>query len=71
VSNNPLSSTLQHSVQTVRAIRIAGHVSRWRERNFYRSDLARLSRVAAQHMIDDIGLTKDEVESEFAKPFWR
>ncbi len=70
VSNNLLSSTLQHSIQTVRAIKSTGYVSRWRERYFYRSDLARLSGVAP-HMIDDIGLTNDEVETELAKPFWR
>lgn len=70
MSNNLLASTLQHSVQTVRANRITDYVSKWREQHFYRHDLARLSSVAP-HMIDDIGLTKDEVESELAKPFWR
>lgn len=70
MSNNLLASTFQDLFQQVRAIRIAGYVSRWRQRHFYRRDLARLSGVAP-HMIDDIGLTKDEVESELAKPFWR
>lgn len=70
MGNNLLASTLQHSVWAVRAIKLTGCVSRWRERHFYRRDLARLSSVAP-HMIDDIGLTKDEVESELAKPFWR
>jgi len=69
MSNNLLASTLQHSAQAVRAIRITAYLSSWRERQCYRRDLARLSR-EAPHMIDDIGLTKDEVESELAKPFW-
>ncbi|ESY76785.1 hypothetical protein X739_33590 [Mesorhizobium sp. LNHC220B00] len=70
MSNHLLASTLQHSFQAARAIRITGHFSRWRERHFYRRDLARLSQ-EAPHMIDDIGLTTEEVESELAKQFWR
>lgn len=68
--SNSLASTLQHSVRTVRAIKLTAYVSRWREQHLYRRDLARLSK-EVPHMIDDIGLTMDEVESELAKPFWR
>ena len=70
MSNNLVALTLQGSIQAVRAIKLTDYVSRWRERHFYRCDLARLSQ-AAPHMIDDIGLKQDEVESELAKPFWR
>ena len=70
MSNNVLVSTIWHSVKIVRAIEIAGCVSRWRQQHFYRRELGRL-RSEAPHMIDDIGLTMDEVETELAKPFWR
>lgn len=70
MSNNLVASTLRGSIQAVRAIKLTDYVSRWQERHFYRRELARLSQ-AAPHMIDDIGLTQDEVESELAKPFWR
>lgn len=70
MSNKLLTLTLNHSVQAFKAIRVTAYVSSWRERLFYRHELARLAK-DAPHMIDDIGLTKDEVEFELAKPFWR
>ena len=42
----------------------------WRARRRFRTDLARLLRVAP-HMIEDIGLTLAQARREAAKPFWR
>ena len=70
MSNKLLTLSLNQSVQASKATRITAIVSTWRERLFYRHELARLAR-DAPHMIDDIGLTEDEVELELAKPFWR
>lgn len=39
----------------------------WVERSRERRHLAMLS----DHMLRDIGLTREEVEAEAAKPFWR
>ncbi|WP_432349821.1 DUF1127 domain-containing protein (plasmid) [Shinella yambaruensis] len=36
----------------------------------FRWDLARKA-AETPHLIDDIGLTPDEVAAEIAKPFWR
>lgn len=42
----------------------------WRWRARFRWELAQKAR-ANPHLIDDIGLTKLEVEREIAKPFWQ
>jgi uncharacterized protein YjiS (DUF1127 family) len=42
----------------------------WDERQRFRRDLAQKSK-ANPHLIDDIGLTKRQVEAEIAKPFWQ
>jgi uncharacterized protein YjiS (DUF1127 family) len=42
----------------------------WRERIRFRWSLGQMSE-ANPHLIDDIGLTKRQVEAEIAKPFWR
>ncbi|PBC02570.1 hypothetical protein CK220_20060 [Mesorhizobium sp. WSM3860] len=65
-----MTLSLNQSVQASKATRITAFISTWRERLFYRNELARLAR-DAPHMIDDIGLTEEEVELELAKPFWR
>ena len=41
----------------------------WSERQRSRRELARLAK-ATPHLIDDIGLTRRQVEAEIAKPFW-
>lgn len=45
-------------------------VETWRERIRLRRKLAQMSK-ANPHLIDDIGLTRRQVEAEIAKPFWR
>ena len=42
----------------------------WLNRRHYRRGLARLMRVGP-HMIDDVGLTLEQVRQEIAKPFWQ
>jgi uncharacterized protein YjiS (DUF1127 family) len=42
----------------------------WRHRARYRRELVRLRR-SGPHLIEDIGLLKDEADREAAKPFWR
>ncbi len=39
----------------------------WMQRSRQRRDLAELD----QHLLDDLGLTKEMVAKEMAKPFWR
>ncbi|ANN61228.1 hypothetical protein A9174_03635 [Mesorhizobium loti NZP2037] len=46
-------------------------IAAWREQTRYRWDLKRISEVNP-HLIDDIGLTRREVDEEIAKlPFWQ
>lgn len=42
----------------------------WVERSRFRRALARLLK-RTPHLIDDIGLTREQAEAEVAKPFWR
>lgn len=42
----------------------------WDERQRFRRDPAQKSK-ANPHLIEDIGLTKRQVEAEIAKPFWQ
>ncbi|MGB3388582.1 MAG: DUF1127 domain-containing protein [Pseudaminobacter sp.] len=49
---------------------LRGIMATWRERMRFRRELERKSR-DDPHLIDDIGLTKRQVEAEIAKPFWR
>ena len=42
----------------------------WDKRKRLRSELEQMSK-ANPHLIDDIGLTKRQVEAEIAKPFWQ
>lgn len=43
-------------------------IATWRERMCFRRQLERMSK-ANPHLIDDIGLTRRQVEAEIAKPF--
>ena len=42
----------------------------WLDRRHHRCGLARLLRIGP-HMIDDVGLTLEQVRQEIAKPFWQ
>nr|WP_245432785.1 DUF1127 domain-containing protein [Mesorhizobium loti] len=46
-------------------------IAAWRERTHFRWELKRLAK-DTPYLIDDIGLTKEQVEEEIAKlPFWQ
>ncbi|RVB79965.1 MULTISPECIES: DUF1127 domain-containing protein [unclassified Mesorhizobium] len=46
-------------------------IATWRERTRFRWELKQMSK-ANPHLIDDIGLTRQQVEEEIAKlPFWQ
>jgi uncharacterized protein YjiS (DUF1127 family) len=45
-------------------------VSAWIARHRYRRDLVRQLELG-NHLIEDIGLTREQVLSEITKPFWR
>ncbi len=45
-------------------------IATWSERKRFRWELERMSK-ASPHLIDDIGLTKRQVEAEIAKRFWQ
>jgi uncharacterized protein YjiS (DUF1127 family) len=45
-------------------------IATWEERKRFRWDLEQMSE-ANPHLIDDIGLTKRQVEAEIAKRFWQ
>lgn len=47
-----------------------GIVATWRRRRCFRREL-KLTSKAGPHLIDDIGLTRRQVEEEIAKPFWQ
>jgi uncharacterized protein YjiS (DUF1127 family) len=45
-------------------------IAAWRERIRFRWDLKQMAE-ANPHLIDDIGLTRREVEAEIVKRFWQ
>jgi uncharacterized protein YjiS (DUF1127 family) len=55
----------RYSLATLRSI-----VATWDERKRFRWQLEQMSK-ANPHLIDDIGLTRRQVEAEIAKPFWQ
>ncbi|MER9135685.1 DUF1127 domain-containing protein [Mesorhizobium sp. M0830] len=55
---------------TLRSIITTLRERSWRERIRFRWQLRQVSN-DNPYLIDDIGLTKREVEEEIAKPFWR
>ncbi|RWB53668.1 DUF1127 domain-containing protein [Mesorhizobium sp.] len=60
------TSRRRFSLATLRSI-VAG----WREQTHFRWDLKRISETNP-HLIDDIGLTRHQVDEEIAKlPFWQ
>ncbi|MBP1884728.1 DUF1127 domain-containing protein [Sinorhizobium mexicanum] len=55
----------RHRLATLRGI-----IATWDTRIRFRWELERKSK-DNPHLIDDIGLTRQEVEAEIAKPFWQ
>ncbi|WP_419695659.1 DUF1127 domain-containing protein [Mesorhizobium muleiense] len=55
----------QHSLATLRSI-----IAAWDDRKRFRWELEQMAK-NNPHLIDDIGLTRRQVEAEIAKPFWR
>jgi uncharacterized protein YjiS (DUF1127 family) len=45
-------------------------IAAWNERKRFRWELEQMSK-DNPHLIDDIGLTRRQVEAEIAKPFWQ
>lgn len=58
-------SRRHYSLATLRSI-----LATWSERKRFRRKLEQMSQ-ANPHLIDDIGLTRRQVETEIAKPFWK
>lgn len=62
----PAGPSLRHyDLATLRSL-----IATWTRRERIRRDLARLAK-ASPHLIDDIGLTRRQVETEIAKHFWQ
>ena len=59
------ASRRHYSLSTLRSI-----VASWDERKRFRRELAQKAK-DNPHLIDDIGLTRRQVEAEIAKPFWQ
>ncbi|MBM2713915.1 hypothetical protein JQK88_22385 [Mesorhizobium caraganae] len=53
-----------------RQVGLIGLIATWSERTLFREELALMARDTPE-LIDDIGLTMEQVEIELAKPFWR
>ena len=58
-------SRRSYSLATLRSL-----IATWRERIRLRRKLQQMSK-ANPYLIDDIGLTRPQVEAEIAKPFWQ
>jgi uncharacterized protein YjiS (DUF1127 family) len=58
-------SRRQYSLATLRSM-----IATWRRRIHFRWELEQKSK-ANPHLIDDIGLTRRQVEAEIGKPFWQ
>ena len=61
----PAGMSRRHRLPTLRSI-----VATWTERMRLRWELEQMSK-ADPHLIDDIGLTRRQVEAEIAKRFWQ
>jgi uncharacterized protein YjiS (DUF1127 family) len=60
------ASRQRYSLATLQSM-----IAAWREQTRFRWDLKRMSE-ANPHLIDDIGLTRQQAEAEIAKlPFWQ
>lgn len=45
-------------------------IAKWRDRDRFRAELERKLR-DDPHLIDDIGMTRRQIEEELARPFWQ
>ena len=70
---NATEHAIDRAIQTLRAVGIGelrAAIHAGLERYRYRRELRRLLRVGP-HMIDDVGLDRDQALHEADKPFWR
>ena len=65
----PVRPAWRRLLKTLRSIIASWHDRTWRERIRFRWQLRQMSK-DNPHLIDDIGLTIQQVEGEIAKPFW-
>jgi uncharacterized protein YjiS (DUF1127 family) len=68
-SETPVGPASRRHLTTLRSIIATLHDRTWRERIRFRWQLRQMSK-DNPHLIDDIGLTIQQVEGEIAKPFW-
>ncbi|MFD1987238.1 DUF1127 domain-containing protein [Mesorhizobium newzealandense] len=66
----PEAPVSRRHLTTLRSIVATWRDRTWRERIRFRWELEQMSK-ANPHLIDDIGLTDRQVETEIAKPFWQ
>jgi len=71
-----MNRTLTHAAMAPKAARprtattLRSFIADWRWRLRFRRELKRKA-TDDPRLIDDLGLTKRQVEAEIAKPFWR
>ncbi|MDF3150516.1 MULTISPECIES: DUF1127 domain-containing protein [unclassified Mesorhizobium] len=65
----PVRPASRRLLKTLRSIIASWHDRTWRERIRFRWQLRQMSK-DNPHLIDDIGLTIQQVEEEIAKSFW-
>ncbi len=65
----PADVPVRH-LTTLRSIVATLRERTWRERIRFRWELEQMSK-DNPHLIDDIGMTRRQVEAEIAKPFWQ
>ena len=68
--NDIPSATAQQSHRHYGLATLQGMMATWDERKRFRRELEQMSK-DNPHLVDDIGLTKQQVEAEIAKPFWQ
>jgi len=66
----PIRWAFRRHLSALRSIIASWRRRTWRERIRFRWELAQMSEINP-HLIDDIGLTKRQVEAEIAKRFWQ
>ena len=59
------SPNLRYTPAALRSV-----IAAWRERIYFRRELEQLLKNNPE-LIDDVGLTKRQIEAAIAKPFWR
>ena len=66
----PAAPTWRRHLKTLRSLIATWRDGSWRERIHFRWQLRQMAK-DNPHLIDDIGLTKRQVEAEIAKRFWQ